>query len=141
MSVEEFATHISSSLPAGKSRVRPGRFIVSTSHCRLLLVVLAAHIVSSSAGCETFAVSELATANPLWIATWATNARAGIEQMPAEPFCCAAHLHDGSLYLQRSRCWRNQPTAAPHEILNSERYGSKCPPGIRTSFLGSSACS
>jgi hypothetical protein len=42
--------------------------------------VLAAHIVSFSAGCETFAVSELATANPLWIATWVTNARAGIEQ-------------------------------------------------------------
>jgi len=34
MSVDEFATHISLSLPAGRSRVRPGRLIVSTSQLR-----------------------------------------------------------------------------------------------------------
>src|SRR5882672_9186110 len=39
-SVDEFATHISSSLPAGRSRVRPGRLIVSTSQLRPASVVV-----------------------------------------------------------------------------------------------------
>jgi hypothetical protein len=46
MSVDELATHISSSLPGGKSRVRPGRFIVSTSHRRSVSVLVLAIIVS-----------------------------------------------------------------------------------------------
>src|SRR6202007_2259347 len=58
MSVDEFATHISSSLPGGKSRTRPGRFIVSTFHRRSVFVF----IVGFFSGCETFAISELAWA-------------------------------------------------------------------------------
>src|SRR5580704_19441504 len=47
-SVDEFAPHLSSSLPGGRSRVRPGRFTVSTSQRRSVLVIAIAVIVSSS---------------------------------------------------------------------------------------------
>src|SRR4029079_10483629 len=51
MSVDEFATHISSSLPGGGSRVRPGRLIVSTSQLKPALVVSIAVIMVSLTIC------------------------------------------------------------------------------------------
>src|SRR4029077_473708 len=51
MSVDEFATHISSSLPGGRSRVRPGRLIVSTSQLKPASVVSIAVIAVSLTIC------------------------------------------------------------------------------------------
>src|ERR1700693_6095916 len=51
MSVDEFATHISSSFPAGRSRVRPGRLIVSTSQLKPASVVSIAVIMVSVTIC------------------------------------------------------------------------------------------
>src|ERR1700738_1628721 len=62
MSVEEFATHISSSLPVGRSRVRPGRLMVSASQFRPALAVSIVIIVSitftENARCEVWARRE-----------------------------------------------------------------------------------
>src|ERR1700685_451367 len=47
MSVEEFATHIRSSRPGGRSRERPGRFNASTSQFRASCLVSTESIVVS----------------------------------------------------------------------------------------------
>src|SRR6266478_5630876 len=73
MSVDEFATHASSSLPAGKSRLRPGRFIVSTSQRRSVLVVSSAVIVGLFVGYKRFVMLELAMAKALWVVTGVTS--------------------------------------------------------------------
>src|SRR6266853_4235935 len=52
----------------------PLKFIVRSVGCRHRQVL---------SRCETFAMPEFATANALWIATWATNGSPGFEQMLA----------------------------------------------------------
>jgi hypothetical protein len=61
MSVDEFATHISSSLPAGRSRVRPGRLIVSTSQLRPASADSIAVIIVSMTICVKCPMRVLAT--------------------------------------------------------------------------------
>src|ERR1700722_17764732 len=92
MSVDEFATHISSSLPAGRSRVRPGRLIVSTSQLRPASVVIVAVIMVSVTICVKCPMRVSATRE---LGQTCESGVVGVrtDQMLAEPLGCGGFCY------------------------------------------------
>src|SRR5712672_4751578 len=93
MSVDEFATHISSSLPAGRSRVRPGRLIVSTSQLKPASVLSIAVIMVSLTICVKCPMRVSATARAVGQTCESGVAGVRTDQMFAEPLGCGGFCH------------------------------------------------